>query len=241
MSEHMKCLVVEDEPIALEIVKDYINRVSFLKLSKAFRNPIKALEYLHENKVDLLLLDINMPDLTGIQFLNALSYSPLVIFTTAYSQYALESYEYDAVDYLLKPIEFERFLKAVNKAFEYFKLRTNRIQLNTPISEINVKDHILIKSGTNLHHIKINDILYIKGAGNYVTFCVEKQKIMTLLTMEQVLEMLPSNQFFRSHKSYIVNSDQIDIIEKDQIKIGGKVLPIGNNFKEDFFNNLKKY
>jgi DNA-binding LytR/AlgR family response regulator len=236
----MKCLVVEDEPIALEIVKDYINRVSFLKLSKGFRNPIKALEYLQENKVDLLLLDINMPDLTGIQFLNALPYSPLVIFTTAYSQYALESYEYDAVDYLLKPIEFERFLRAVNKAFEHFKLRTNRIQINTPISEVKVKDHILIKSGTNLHHIKINDIFYIKGAGNYVTFFVEKQKIMALLTMDQVLEMLPSDQFLRIHKSYIVNADQIDIIEKDQIKIRGKVIPIGNSFKENFLRKLRR-
>ncbi|MHA2121450.1 MAG: LytR/AlgR family response regulator transcription factor [Promethearchaeota archaeon] len=236
----MKCLVVEDEPIALEIVKDYINRVSFLKLSKGFRNPIKALEYLQENKVDLLLLDINMPDLTGIQFLNALPYSPLVIFTTAYSQYALESYEYDAVDYLLKPIEFERFLRAVNKAFEHFKLRTNRIQINTPISEVKVKDHILIKSGTNLHHIKINDIFYIKGAGNYVTFFVEKQKIMALLTMDQVLEMLPSDQFLRIHKSYIVNADQIDIIENDQIKIRGKVIPIGNSFKENFLRKLRR-
>ena len=236
----MKCLVVEDEPIALEIVKDYISKVSFLKLTKAYRNPIKALEYLQQNKVDLLFLDINMPDLTGIQFLNALPYSPLVIFTTAYSQYALESYEYDAVDYLLKPIEFERFLKAANKASEHFKLRGNRNQINTPISEGKVKDHILIKSGTNLHHIKINDILYIKGAGNYVTFFVEKQKIMALLTMEQVLEMLPSDQFFRVHKSYIVNADQIDIIEKDQIKIRDKAVPIGNNFKEGFLRNLKK-
>ena len=236
----MKCLVVEDEPIALEIVKDYVNRVSFLKLSQAFRNPIKALEYLQENKVDLLFLDINMPDLTGIQFLNALPYSPLVIFTTAYSQYALESYEYDAVDYLLKPIEFERFLKAVNKAFEHLKLRNSKNQINTQVSEGKVKDHILIKSGTNLHHIKINDILYIKGAGNYVTFFVEMQKIMALLTMDQVLGMLPSDQFFRIHKSYIVNADQIDVIEKDQIKIRGKAVPIGNNFKEGFLRNLKK-
>jgi DNA-binding LytR/AlgR family response regulator len=215
----MKCLIVEDEPIALEIIKDYINKVSFLKLAKAYRNPIKALEYLQQNKVDLLFLDINMPDLTGIQFLNALPYSPLVIFTTAYSQYALESYEYDAVDYLLKPIEFERFLKAVNKAIGHFQLRNNRNQISTPIPEGKVKDYILIKSGTNFHHIKTDNILYVKGAGNYVTFFVEKQKIMSLLTMDQVLKMLPQEQFCRIHRSFIVNLKQIDVIEKDQFCI----------------------
>lgn len=237
----MNCLIVDDEPIAVEILNEYITKVPFLKLTKAFRDPLQALEYLQQNEVDLLFLDINMPDLTGIQFLNSLPYFPLVIFTTAYPQFALESYEYDAIDYLLKPIEFERFLKAVNKAFDHFKLRDNKHHIKVQTDGEKVKNHILIKSGTQLHQIKINDILYIKGTGNYVTFFIENQKIMALLTMDKLLNMLPSKNFFRIHKSYIVNADLIEIIEKDQIKIKGKVLPIGNKYKERFFSYIKKH
>lgn len=237
----MDCLIVDDEPIAIEILKEYITKISFLKLAKTFRNPLQALEYLQKNEIDLLFLDINMPDLTGIQFLNSLTYSPLVIFTTAYSQFALDSYEYDAIDFLLKPIEFERFLKAVNKAFDHFKLRNIKHHSKTQTNGEKVKGSILIKSGTQLHQIKINDILYIKGAGNYVTIFIENQKIMTLLTMDKLLHMLPSEQFIRIHRSYIVNTDKINIIDKEQIKIRDVSIPIGDNFKETFFNYIKKY
>ncbi|UCC39736.1 MAG: response regulator transcription factor [Candidatus Aminicenantes bacterium] len=231
----MKCLIIDDEPTAIEILRDYVEKVPFLECAGTFRDPLKALNFIQKNPVDLILLDINMPDLTGIQFLKSLESQPLVIFTTAYSKYALESYDYDAVDYLLKPIEFDRFLKAINKAFKQYQIKTSRM---TPF--IQEGDFILIKSGTEYYKIKLNDILYIRGTGNYVTFVTKKKEILSLLTMKAVSEMLSSKMFFRIHKSYIVNFSHVDLIESDQLKINEEYLPIGDYYRETIFNAIKQ-
>ena len=226
----MKCLVIDDEAKALDILKDYIQKVPFLELASAYRDSLKALNYLQNHPVDLIFLDVNMPDLSGIQFLNALTIQPLIIFSTAYSEYAVESYHYNAVDYLLKPIEFERFLKAANKALEQFQLK----KMNNEEDQ----DYILIKSGTDLYRLDVNEILYIEGAGNYVTFITKNDEIMSLLNMKDVLRMLPVNQFYRIHKSFIVNFRHVALIEKDQVKIKGKNIPIGEVYREHFLKAI---
>lgn len=225
----MKCLVIDDEPVALEILRDYISKVPFLECAGAFRDPLEAVDFLKDNEVDLIFLDINMPDLTGIQFLKTLKSPPLTIFTTAYSEYALESYDYNAVDYLLKPIEFERFLKAANKAHELFRGKPQVLR---------EREHVLIKSGTDYYKIKIKDIYYVQGTGNYVTFVTREKKILCLMTMKNALQMLPQDLFFRIHKSYIINFHQVDRIEREQVRIRGETLPIGDSFRESFFKAI---
>lgn len=236
----MKCLVIDDEPFALDLIKRYIEKTPYIDLKGAFTNPIKAMEFLNTQEIDLIFLDINMPELSGIQLLNSLTSQPLVIFTTAYAEYGAESYEYSAVDYLLKPVKYERFLKAVNKA----------IDMNTKVppsgnSEIvekhnSEKDFVYIKSGTRHHKIKLDEVLYVEGAGNYTTFYIGKQKILTLLKMSEVLELLPDSDFKRIHKSYIISIKHMDIIEKHQVIIRGNQIPIGVTYREMFFQHFIK-
>jgi DNA-binding LytR/AlgR family response regulator len=232
----MRCLAIDDEPVALDILKDYMEKIPFLECVGIFRDPLKALDYLRKENVDLIFLDINMPDLSGIQFLKTLKNPPLVVFTTAYSEYALESYDYDAVDYLLKPIEFERFVKAANKANEIFQVRAKDL----PIS-FGDRDYIFIKSGTHFHRVKIKDINYIKGTGNYVTFVLDQKEILSLLTMRKALEALPSDIFFRVHKSYIVNTLHVDSIENEEVRIRKERIPIGESYRHQFFDAIKKH
>jgi len=229
----MKCLVIDDEPKAVEILCDYIEKAPDLECAAAFRDPLKALNYIQNNPVDLLFLDINMPDLSGIQFLNALEHHPLVIFTTAYSEYALDSYDYDAVDYLLKPIEFDRFLKAVSKAFRRYKERKRgRLPLRGE------SGYIFIKSGTDYRKLDTRSILYIKGTGNYLTFVTLSKEILTLLTMKEALEILPP-QFQRIHKSYIINLDHAELIEAEEVKIKDQRIPIGDHYRDSLFRVIK--
>jgi DNA-binding LytR/AlgR family response regulator len=233
MTESLKCLIVDDEPVALDILQDYIEKVPFLELAGACRGALKAMEILRERPVDLLFLDINMPDLTGLQFLNILTNPPLVIFTTAYSEYALDSYDYDAVDYLLKPIEFERFLKAAQRAL----IRRRGADGATPPGR---DEFLLLKSGSKLHRINWREILYVKGAGNYLTFETPGQSVMVLMTMQEALDQLPDGEFARIHKSYIVGLRHLAVIEKDSVKIGQERLPVGDAYREDFLKKLER-
>jgi two-component system LytT family response regulator len=229
----MKCLVIDDEPKAVEILSDYIEKVPDLKCIATFRDPLKALNHIQNNPIDLLFLDINMPDLSGIQFLNALEHHPLVIFTTAYSEYALDSYDYDAVDYLLKPIEFDRFLKAVNKAYRRHKEeKKGRLPLRGD------SGYIFIKSGTDYHKLDTSNILYIKGTGNYLTFVTLNKEILTLLTMKEALEIIPP-QFHRIHKSYIINLDHVELIDTEEVKIKDQRIPIGDHYRDSLFGVIK--
>jgi len=229
----MKCIVVDDEPFALDLIKSYVERTPFLLLAGTFTNPFKALEYLRNHSTDLVFLDINMPELSGIQLLQSLPVSPKVIFTTAYAEFGAESYEYSAVDYLLKPIKYERFLKAVNKTAES-SYENSTLPNPSTGKEVKKQDFIYLKSGTQTHKIELSSILYVEGAGNYMTFYTTKKKLMVLINMSQVKELLPSDQFIRIHKSFIVSLNHIDIIEKHRVIINKQPVPIGVSYREKF-------
>jgi len=238
----MKCVLIDDEPKALEILRKYVERVRFLELAGAFREPLKALQYMAANPVDLIFLDVNMPDMSGIQFLNALHTRPLVIFTTAYSDYAVRSYDYDAVDYLLKPIEFERFMRAATKALEFHQQRgKGRPSQHTDgaLTQNGSGNYLVIKSGTDYHKLQIDEILYIEAAGNYAVFVTGNANVMSLLSMKELGSLLPAGRFFRVHKSYIVNFRHVSKIEKDQVKVGTRLIPIGETFREGFLKAIQ--
>jgi two-component system LytT family response regulator len=225
-------MVVDDEPFALDLILGYVSRTPFLELSGAFSNPFKALTALLNNSVDLVFLDINMPELSGIQLLKSLPTRPMVVFTTAYSEFGAESYEFDAIDYLLKPVKYERFLKAVSKAMEHSGhgiLQQPEIPENLPV--VDNPPFILIKSGTRVNKVRTDQILYIEGAGNYMTFHTREKNIMALLSMTEVLEMLPAGRFVRIHKSFVVNKDCIDVIEKHRVIINRQSIPIGVTYR----------
>ncbi|MCP3926446.1 MAG: response regulator transcription factor [Desulfobacterales bacterium] len=227
----MNCIVIDDEYLALKQMEKYILQTPSLKLEKSFRSSLSALNYL-KNSVDLIFLDIDMPDLNGMELLQALAKPPLVIITTAYSEYALESYDYQVVDYLLKPIEFPRFLKATDKALKLF-------QSNKDHDEKKHQDSIFVQSGTELHQIKLKEIIYIEGAGNYLYIHTVKKKIMTLLTLKEMEKLLITGPFIRVHKSYIVNLEYIESIEHDHIIFNDIKIPVGKYYKENFYSLIK--
>jgi two-component system, LytTR family, response regulator len=233
----IKCVVIDDEPMALDVLEEYIEKIPFLEMKRTYRSSINALEDIQNEQIDLIFLDINMPDLSGIQFLNSLTYQPMIIFTTAYSEYAVESYEYQAVDYLLKPIEFDRFLKATNKALEKYRQFSKESQNDS----VENSDSIFIKSGTETHRLNISEILYIESAGNYVQFVTFSKSIMALMTMSDALKLFRSESFIRVHRSFIVAIKHINIIETDHIKIEKKKIPIGDTFRENLKKTLEKY
>jgi two-component system, LytTR family, response regulator len=236
----MKCTVIDDEPYALELIRDYIQRTPFLELSNCFSNPFKAMDFLNREKVDLIFLDINMPELSGIQLYKSLNLPPLVIFTTAYPEFAAESYEYNAVDYLVKPVKYERFLKAVNKASTIIH---PVVSPSTPSGQEHQKqtdDFIFIKSGNRLVKVFPADILYVEAEGNYMCFHTKGKKIMSLLTAREVFELLPGDRFVRIHKSFIISLDHIDAIERHDVIVGGKEIPIGNTYREHFLSIISK-
>ncbi len=233
----MKCIVVDDEPFALDLIKSYVEKTPFLELQGTFANPIRALSFLVSNSVDLLFLDINMPELSGLQLLSSLKKRPMVIFTTAYSEYGADSYNYDAVDYLLKPVKYDRFLRAVTKAYEINnKPHSEKISTDQSVTE---NPAILVKSGAQIHKISPDKILFIEGAGNYMTFHTAEKKILSLLTMKEVLTQLPTEQFVRIHKSYIVSLSHIEMIERHRIEIKGHKIPIGITYREQFLARYK--
>jgi len=227
----MKCLILDDEPLAVDILRNYIGMVPGLECVGAFRKPLKALEFLQKNEVDLVFLDIQMPDLSGLQFLKSLPDPPLVVFTTAYSQYAAESYDYDAVDYLLKPIEFDRFLKAVHKARALAAAPTKKTAAPGK--------SVLIKSGTKFYRTRWGDIRYVKGAGNYVAFVTKNREILSLMTMQNAADLLPGTIFVRIHKSYIVNIQHLDVVEEEQVRIGEDRIPIGDAYRDGFLRAIR--
>ena len=239
----IRCVVIDDEPMALEVLEDYIRMTPNLALQHAFNNSLQALAYLQTNNTDLLFLDINMPDLSGIQLLKSVRQPPMVVFTTAYSEYAVKSYEFDAVDYLLKPIEFDRFLKSVNKATELFNNRTKpTVNSEGPKEEDATapKDYIFVKSGYQLVKLKLDAILYIEADKNYVTFVTTEKKVLALMPLSEVMQLLPSDDFFRIHKSYIVALRHIEAIERQYVNLHRQQLPIGKTYAADFFKLLNQ-
>lgn len=236
----MRCVVIDDEPFALDLIKDYIQRTPFLELSQFFSNPFKALDYLNRENVDVIFLDINMPELSGIQIIKALQSPPMVVFTTAYPEFAAESYEYNAVDYLVKPIKYERFLKAVSKASGLISSAVQNRQNDTPTVPRESKEPLFIKSGNQLVKVWPSEILFVEAAGNYMRFHTRERKVMSLLTMKDVLGMLSKDEFIRIHKSYIISLKHLEAIERHDVVVGGEQIPVGITYREQFLSRVNR-
>lgn len=236
------CIIVEDEPLARNLLSAYISKVPRLELRQSFSNALDALEYLRENPVDVLFSDIQMPEVTGITLLKLLKTKPLIFLTTAYSEYALEGYELEVYDYLLKPISFERFLKAVEKGIA--RLDGNVSQpISTIIQEVQSapnQDYIFVKDGTKLVKINLSDILYIEGLKDYVCIYTPQKKIISLQTMKSLEASLPSDRFVRVHNSFIIAFSAIEEIEKDRLVINKSTIPISDTYKKAFRETIDK-
>jgi two-component system LytT family response regulator len=235
------CIIVEDEPLARSLLENYIQKIPYLHLVQSFSDPLKALEFLRENSVDILFSDIQMPEITGITLLKILQKKPLIILTTAYSEYAIEGYELDVLDYLLKPITFERFLKSVEKAS--LRLTSNQVVpkdkllaeiMPNVISPDSVQPFIFVKDGTKLVKIKLSEIMYIEGLKDYVAIYTPTQKIVSLQTIKSLEATLPEKQFIRIHNSYIVALEWIESIQREKVQIGKAFLPISDTYRKAF-------
>ncbi len=231
----MNCVIIDDEPAAIDVLKFHLSSIPFVTLKKTFRDPLDALEYLQQHTIDLIFLDINMPKLSGISFPKFLQNPPLIIFTTAYSEYALESYELKAVDYLLKPIEFNRLLQAIMKAKQLLEKNSTIATSSSEISHDISEQTIFIKSGSEFHQLFIQNIKYIESDGNYVTFYTDKRPILARYKLSEVLELLPKEFFARIHRSYIVALKHIETVKKHCVIIDDKEMPISSNYREGFF------
>ena len=226
----ISCIIVEDEPKAIKLLESYISHYESLDLLASFRNGLKAIEFLAKTSVDVIFLDINMPHVSGTQIAKLIQEHSKIIFTTAYSEYAVESYELNAFDYLLKPISLERFNATIAKLLKE--------DLNFDSNDNKIKNTILIKSGSSIHRTNIDDILFLEKDGNYMTYHTKGNKILARESINEALEKLPQ-QFIQCHKSYIINTSQVDIIEKHECQIGHHRVPVSQGFKtaiSEFFN-----
>ncbi|MEE1946143.1 LytTR family DNA-binding domain-containing protein [Pedobacter sp. KR3-3] len=240
----LKCIAVDDEPLALDIIEDYVSKVPFLQLVKRTENAIEALQLVQAGGIDLVFLDIQMPDLTGIQFLKIAGEKSNFILTTAYSQYALESYDLNVSDYLLKPIAFDRFYKAVEKVHKNLqRSETTAVAAPEPVpapaatnnGNAPVQDFIFVKTEHKIQKIQLDDILYIEGLKDYISIFTRTERVITLQNMKKMEETLPKGEFIRVHKSYIISLDKIESIERSRISIASKIIPIGDTYRDEFF------
>jgi len=237
----LNCIAIDDEPLALEIITDYISRMPFLNLLKTFSSPIECIDFLRDNKVDLMFLDIEMESLTGIQLVHSLQDRPQIIFTTAYDRYAVEGFELDAADYLLKPISFERFVKSVDRVYHDF-INKDPGNQSGRLQQANGKaeNFIFVKTENRLQKIAINEILYVEGQGDYLRIITRTMKIMTLQNFKKLESVLPAGNFVRVHKSYMVALDKIENISKNRIKIGEMLIPISDSYHAGFYEKIGK-
>ncbi len=227
----IRTIIVDDEPKAIEVLERYCNDINSIELKSSFRDPIKAIEYVQSHVIDLIFLDINMPKISGLEFLDILKNEPRIIFTTAYAEYAIESYDYEAVDYLLKPIDFHRFIKAVSKTKKLISLENTSKQIES--GEKHNDRTIYIKSGPQLYKVNISDILYLEKDGNYLIFHTKDKRMLSRQNMKDIFEILSPNDFIRVHKSYVVAVKHMEVIESHQIRIADIKIPVGRNYRED--------
>lgn len=227
----MKAIAIDDEPIALDIIRSHASKVPFLDLKATFTDAFKALDYLQKESIDLLFLDIKMPDISGLDFFNSLSKKPLVIFTTAYSEHAVTSFELDAVDYLLKPFSLARFIKGCNKAYELYNFRNN---------VIDTSDHLYVKTGYEQLKVYYDEILYLEASGNYVTFVLKDKNILSRSTFAEAINLLPADKFVRIHRSYLVAANKIDKAERHQVTIQNTKIPVSEAYAQNLTAIFKK-
>ncbi len=241
----MNCIAVDDEVLALKKIQRYAGKIDYLNLLGTFDNALSTFSFLRENRIDLIFLDIQMDEFTGIQLLETIKDPPYVILTTAFDEYALKAYELDVMDYLLKPIPFERFVKAVEKVYARFLKDHSHHMKQVPAGGDTVlksekPDYTFIKSGNKTVKLYFSKILYIEGMRDYLQIHTEDSKIMALLNFKNLLDMLDSQKFVRVHKSYVIAVDKIDYIENNAIKIRNKLIPVSSTYKVAFFNLLNR-
>lgn len=217
----LKAIAIDDEPKALEVVKMHASKVPFIDLTACFTNAFEAIPYIKKNKIDLIFLDIKMPDISGIEFVNCFTNPPMIIFTTAYSDYAVEGFELDAVDYLLKPFSLARFTKSCNKALENNNQRNGKPE-----------PYIFVKTGYEEEKVYLDDILYLEADGNYISFVLKDKKLLSRQSLHEITAILPETDFMRIHRSYIVAINKIDKISRQEITIAGTSLSVGVSYDE---------
>lgn len=225
------CIAVDDEPMALEVIERYCAKSDLVELKAVFREPVKAVEYLGRERIDLVFLDINMPEISGMQLVQTLAPRPMIIFTTAYSHYAAESYNLNAIDYLLKPITFERFLTSINKAV------TQAVGKQGAMTEGD-DSSIFVKSGPQTHVVRLRDILYLEKEGNYLTLHLRDKTILIRESMGDIFDLVPATDFIRVHKSYVVAIKHIAMIETHQLTVNGAKIPLGSTYREALRSRL---
>lgn len=230
MSEPLHVVIIDDEKPAVDILTRFVKKIPFLKLMLSTTDAFEGLQILNSERVDVLFVDIEMPDISGVELIKSLDNSPLIIFTTAFKEYALEGYELDVIDYLLKPIRFERFLKAVNKAHNLYNLKHQETK--------DLQDSILLKVEYKTIRLKFSDIIYIEGCKDYVKVYTSERMLLTRLNLKNIQGKLPNNQFIRIHRSFIVALSKITQFQKNEIYLGEKALPIGEYYKEDVLKIL---
>lgn len=234
----IQCIAVDDEPLALKKLASYIEKIPFLELVAECRSAFEAMSAINDNKIQLLFIDINMPNLSGLEFVKSLTIKPFVVFTTAYSEYAIEGFQVEAVDYLLKPISFENFLKAANKV-------KNLIDLTTTQQKESIKrkaNHLFVKSEYKLIRIELDDIKYLESQHEYVKIhLINNAPVLTQITLKGIEEQLPAEQFMRVHRSFIVNLKRVSVIERNRIVFDGKVyIPVSDQYKKKFQEFIDK-
>ena len=233
-----KCIVIDDEQLARVLLTSYIAKMPQLELVGDYKSPIEAMSVLQSGEIDLLFLDIQMPDLSGVDLLKSLPNLPLTIFTTAYAEYALEGYELGVIDYLLKPFSFGRFLQAANKGVQQLTLAQNHQEKNEEVSantiEVLDKNYLVVKADHKLHKLLFKDILYVEGLREYVAYHRIEDKVIALQSLKKLEELLPNDQFIRAHKSYIIAIEQVKSLDGNQLEMqNGKLIPIGKSYREE--------
>jgi len=220
----IKAIAIDDEPLALDIIEKHAAKIPFLEIAERFTNAYDAFGYLKTNAVDLIFLDVKMPDISGIEFLSSLTKTPLVIFTTAYQEYAVDSYNFQTIDYLLKPFEFGRFLKAVNKVGDRLEQKNDT--------------YVFLKSGYEYIRLEIAQIRFVKAEGNYVKFVTKEEQVLPRMTMQEAENLLLPKGFFKTHRSFLVNKDFINKVEKHQLTIGDDLIPVSANYYQELVESL---
>lgn len=230
----ISCLVIDDEPVARKGLALYVSQTPFLELVGTCKSALEATAIMHEQDVDLLFLDIQMPELSGIDFMKSLEQPPVVIFTTAYRDYAIEGFELNALDYLVKPISFQRFLKAANKAQGHFEM----LRQQSPVAAGAKDDYFFIKSDGQFIRIKLEDVLYFESEKDYVFIYTRQKRYLTLLSLKQLEKELPGDRFLRVHRSFIVSLDKVELMEGNQVVIGDRKIPVSRTLHETIYNKL---
>ncbi|MBS1530697.1 MAG: response regulator transcription factor [Bacteroidetes bacterium] len=231
----LNCVIIDDEPIARKLLQEYIEETDFLRLVGTAENPLKIAGLIQEHQADLVFLDINMPKMTGLEFLRSAKNLPMVIMTTAYGQYALEGFELDVIDYLVKPFSLERFLKACHKAHE-FKLLRSRKQLPDKAGD----EYFFVKSNGKIERVAFDDLIYVEALTNYVTLHTVNGKLVTYLTIKGLMESLPAGKFIQVHKSFIINTDKVKTIDGNTINLPNASITIGQSFRDEVMKRILK-